>query len=93
MNKNRTIALRDPITRLRIKYTGKSIMGFLGQLRRGGLFIYANSLPELPVSLPVTKVEEVDRYIEVDPEFYRNLNPKEWKDQDHYAVLGLKHLR
>ncbi|XP_021939402.1 dnaJ homolog subfamily C member 2 isoform X2 [Zootermopsis nevadensis] len=32
----------------------------------------------------------------VDPDdvnFLRSLDPKEWKEQDHYAVLGLKKLR
>lgn len=30
---------------------------------------------------------------EDDLEYLRSLDPKEWKDQDHYAVLGLKKLR
>lgn len=30
---------------------------------------------------------------ELDTEYLTNLDPKEWKDQDHYAVLGLKSLR
>lgn len=30
---------------------------------------------------------------ELDVEFLKNLDPKEWKDQDHYAVLGLKNAR
>lgn len=30
---------------------------------------------------------------EVDVQYLKGLDPKEWKDQDHYAVLGLKHLR
>lgn len=30
---------------------------------------------------------------EDDVEFLRSLDPKEWKDQDHYRVLGLKRLR
>ncbi|XP_046457191.1 dnaJ homolog subfamily C member 2-like [Daphnia pulex] len=31
--------------------------------------------------------------IEDDVEYLRSLDPKEWKDQDHYAVLGLKKVR
>lgn len=31
--------------------------------------------------------------IEDDLVYLRSLDPKEWKDQDHYAVLGLKKLR
>lgn len=30
---------------------------------------------------------------EVDIDYLKGLDPKEWKDQDHYAVLGLKQLR
>lgn len=30
---------------------------------------------------------------EVDLNYLKTLDPKEWKDQDHYAVLGLAHLR
>lgn len=30
---------------------------------------------------------------EVDVDYLKGLDPKEWKDQDHYAVLGLKQLR
>lgn len=30
---------------------------------------------------------------EVNVEYLRSLDPKEWKQQDHYKVLGLKHLR
>lgn len=28
-----------------------------------------------------------------DVDYLRSLDPKEWKDQDHYAVLGIKSLR
>lgn len=31
--------------------------------------------------------------IEDDVNYLRSLDPKEWKDQDHYAVLGLKKIR
>ncbi|KAG8222252.1 hypothetical protein J437_LFUL001450 [Ladona fulva] len=30
---------------------------------------------------------------DVDLNYLKSLDPKEWKDQDHYAVLGLAHLR
>lgn len=38
--------------------------------------------------------EDLSQYqCEDDLEYLRSLDPKEWKDQDHYAVLGLKKLR
>ena len=30
---------------------------------------------------------------EDDLDYLHSLDPKEWKDQDHYAVLGLKNKR
>lgn len=30
---------------------------------------------------------------EIDVAYLRSLDPKEWKDQDHYHVLGIKNLR
>ncbi|XP_011305271.1 dnaJ homolog subfamily C member 2 [Fopius arisanus] len=37
--------------------------------------------------------DEEENLIEDDLEYLRSLDPKEWKNQDHYAVLGLKQLR
>lgn len=38
--------------------------------------------------------EEITDYpFEDDLDFLRSLDPKQWKDQDHYAVLGIKNLR
>lgn len=38
--------------------------------------------------------EDFSQYqFEDDLDYLRSLDPKEWKDQDHYAVLGLKKLR
>ncbi|CAH0401104.1 unnamed protein product [Chilo suppressalis] len=37
------------------------------------------------------KAEEVT--FEDDVEYLRSLDPKDWKSQDHYAVLGIKNLR
>lgn len=40
-----------------------------------------------------TKVSDQDLDIFIDVDYLRSLDPKEWKDQDHYAVLGLKARR
>ncbi|XP_015183385.1 PREDICTED: dnaJ homolog subfamily C member 2 [Polistes dominula] len=38
--------------------------------------------------------EDLSQYeFEDDLEYLRSLDPKEWKDQDHYAVLGIRKLR
>ncbi|CAG0918053.1 unnamed protein product [Notodromas monacha] len=46
----------------------------------------ANVLSEKPL-------ETEGLVIEDDVEYLRKLDPRKWKDQDHYAVLGLKSLR
>lgn len=38
--------------------------------------------------------EDLSQYqFEDDLKYLRSLDPRDWKDQDHYAVLGLKNLR
>jgi hypothetical protein len=38
--------------------------------------------------------EDLSQYqFEDDLEYLRSLDPRDWKDQDHYAVLGMKNLR
>ena len=38
--------------------------------------------------------EDFSNYkFEDDLLYLRSLDPKEWKEQDHYAVLGIKNLR
>uniref|UniRef100_A0A1Q3EX95 Putative ribosome-associated chaperone zuotin translation n=1 Tax=Culex tarsalis TaxID=7177 RepID=A0A1Q3EX95_CULTA len=34
-----------------------------------------------------------DKLFELDVEYLKSLDPKDWKNQDHYAVLGLKKMR
>uniref|UniRef100_A0A0V0G6V0 DnaJ homolog subfamily C member 2 n=1 Tax=Triatoma dimidiata TaxID=72491 RepID=A0A0V0G6V0_TRIDM len=41
-------------------------------------------------------LEQIDESFVIDENdeiYLRSLDPKEWKKQDHYAVLGLEHLR
>lgn len=43
---------------------------------------------------PSTDDEDIEEHlIEDDLDYLRSLDPKEWKNQDHYAVLGLKKYR
>lgn len=36
---------------------------------------------------------ELEVKFELDVEYLKGLDPKHWKDQDHYAVLGLQNAR
>jgi hypothetical protein len=37
--------------------------------------------------------ENLEVVFELDIEYLKSLDPKNWKDQDHYAVLGLQKAR
>lgn len=37
--------------------------------------------------------ELFDKLFELDVDYLKSLDPKDWKNQDHYAVLGLKKMR
>lgn len=37
--------------------------------------------------------DEPEVKFELDVEYLKALDPKHWKDQDHYAVLGLQNAR
>lgn len=54
--------------------------------------------PSRTIEIPDEEVddsnEETNEFqFEDDVDFLRSLDPKEWKDQDHYAVLGIRKLR
>lgn len=47
-----------------------------------------------PDDEPKLDPEEVfEKNFELDIEYLKSLDPKDWKNQDHYAVLGLKKMR
>lgn len=48
---------------------------------------------ELSRASSESNISDDNPAFEVDVDYLKCLNPKEWKDQDHYAVLGLKSLR
>lgn len=48
----------------------------------------------LPRDVESSDEEDINDYqFEDDLDYLRSLDPKEWKDQDHYAVLGITKLR
>ena len=48
----------------------------------------------LPRDVESSDEEDIKDYqFEDDLDYLRSLDPKEWKDQDHYAVLGIAKLR
>ncbi|XP_059614764.1 dnaJ homolog subfamily C member 2 [Phlebotomus argentipes] len=84
-----TVALISPYTRIRLVCTESPFLKpydddlRVREQRESGLS-HSNSDSDIS--------ENDDKFC-VDVDFLRSLDPKEWKDQDHYAVLGLKSLR
>lgn len=55
---------------------------------------FHRSLTRTSVSESSDEEEDLSQYqFEDDLEYLRSLDPRDWKDQDHYAVLGIKDLR
>lgn len=48
---------------------------------------------EVPIESEETEPKPEEVVYEDDVEYLRSLDPKEWKKQDHYKVLGIKSLR
>lgn len=81
-----TIAIVDPLTKVRIQRVGPQFLRYLARLHDGP----ADGLS----GASSTEVICEDKFdFEIDVEYLRSLDPKEWKDQDHYHVLGIKKLR
>lgn len=86
-NNIKTIALCDPLTTLRIQCAGPHFVKYLDNIRNG---IEGN----LSNSSSIDKISDTNfTDFEIDVNYLRSLDPKEWKEQDHYHVLGLKKLR
>lgn len=86
-NTEKTVALLDPITKIRVQCAGPHFMKYyLGRIRNG--------LDETLSNASSTEIISDAKFeFEIDVDYLRSLDPKEWKDQDHYHVLGLKKLR
>lgn len=41
----------------------------------------------------IFRIDNEEAKFELDVEFLKGLDPRGWKDQDHYAVLGLQNSR
>lgn len=85
-NPTYTVAIREPLVMRRVQRAGPHFTKYLNKLRNevGEKLSNASSSEEIS-----TKHHE----FEIDTDYLRSLDPKEWKDQDHYHVLGIKKLR
>lgn len=85
-NLTHTVAISRPLPQQRVQCAGPHFMKYLHKIRHGvdGTLSSASSTDEISAN---------ETEFEIDVDYLRSLDPKEWKDQDHYHVLGLKNLR
>lgn len=85
----------------RIDCFGVSILQYTGVINEEN---YPRSLPIITIVVDNTQLKEEQSSandedysstvkFDLDVEYLKSLDPKSWKDQDHYAVLGLKEGR
>jgi DnaJ homolog subfamily C member 2 len=83
-NNCRVVALPFPAVKRKVECAGAAFLRYYNIKCHGedALFQTTDSKE---------KAEEVT--FDDDVEYLRSLDPKDWKSQDHYAVLGMKNLR
>lgn len=84
-NQLRTVLLINPLKEVRVECVGRGFINFCAKQHTGEGVIHH--------SVDSEKTSDQDLDIQIDVDYLRSLDPKEWKDQDHYHVLGLKNLR
>lgn len=83
-NNCKTIAIPFPLVTRKVECAGAAFLRYYSIKCHGeDAFLQSSTTSE--------KAAEV--VFDDDVEYLRSLDPKEWKQQDHYAVLGIKKLR
>lgn len=80
------VAVQQPLAKIRIQCAGPNFQKYFSRLRNG----LGESLSNASSTEAISE-EKFD--FEIDVTYLRSLDPKEWKEQDHYRVLGIKNLR
>ncbi|XP_063540353.1 dnaJ homolog subfamily C member 2 [Cydia strobilella] len=83
-NNTRTVAVPCPFVKRKVECVGAAFLRYFNIKCHGEDALFETSTAN-------EKSEEV--VFDDDVEYLRSLDPKEWKQQDHYAVLGMKQLR
>lgn len=83
---SKIVALKTPFDHHRVQCVGLTFMKYLSMTHFGEDDALSHGSSE-------EKISESQTEFHVDVTYLRSLDPKDWKNQDHYAVLGLKHLR
>lgn len=85
-NNCRTVSLVTPLITKRAQCVGKHYLKYHTRHLNDGQWLLHSENSS-------TKNSDQNLLINIDIEYLRSLDPKEWKDQDHYHVLGLKDAR
>ncbi|PZC76219.1 hypothetical protein B5X24_HaOG204899 [Helicoverpa armigera] len=80
----RVVAIPCPFVKRRVECAGAAFLRYYNVKCHGGDALFQTLKSN-------EKAEEV--IFDDDVEYLRSLDPKDWKMQDHYAVLGMKNLR
>ncbi|XP_042907655.1 dnaJ homolog subfamily C member 2 [Parasteatoda tepidariorum] len=81
----------EEFTKVKVEPVGKWFSLFQ-ERKQNEHKIHLSRLDKLEISADDDDSSD-DFEFEEDSEYLRKLNPNDWKDQDHYAVLGLKKKR
>jgi DnaJ homolog subfamily C member 2 len=85
-NRCRLIAnLATPFATKRVQCVGKQFLKLHN--------IHHDNEEEISRSSSSDQLFSDESKFHVDVDYLKSLDPKDWKEQDHYAVLGLKSLR
>ncbi|WFD31201.1 hydroxymethylglutaryl-CoA lyase [Malassezia sp. CBS 17886] len=87
-----------PLTSVKLEPAGPAFLSYIRRQQRQSSFADDDALMHQRLAdhaAANTEVDELDNDIAEEPENpdLLSLDPKEWKSQDHYAVLGLSGLR
>jgi DnaJ homolog subfamily C member 2 len=81
----KVVSLDTPFTKKWVQSVGKLFLKFHNINHGNGKEISRSSSSD--------QLFSDESKFKVDVDYLKSLDPKDWKDQDHYAVLGLKSLR
>lgn len=80
------VEIFHPIAKLRVQCAGPHFVRYYNKICHG-------TDGNLSTSSSIDKISTDETEFDFDIEYLRSLDPKEWKDQDHYRVLGITNLR
>lgn len=83
-----TLPVGAALKTIHVQCAGPHFQKLLSRLRNG---VGGDGVELIVDSDEVVSDEKFE--IDIDITYLRSLDPKEWKEQDHYRVLGIRKLR